>query len=98
MVNNTGPCLERLLALAMLLIVIIFTMALMAGTKAADLPIQPDRPESNDLNRFGRYSDAYYQRRWKRMCKGGGRYVAMSEAYDGRKPDPCQPGAKEWRR
>ena len=51
---------------------------------------------------FGSYSKAYQDRaqlkRWRELCRGGGRYLAMAEAYDARKPDPCQPGAKEWRR
>jgi len=42
---------------------------------------------------FGTYSQAYLDRqqakRWKQLCKGGGRYQAMSEAYEARKPDPC---------
>jgi hypothetical protein len=42
---------------------------------------------------FGTYSKAYLDRqqakRWKQLCKGGGRYQAMSEAYEARKPDPC---------
>lgn len=42
---------------------------------------------------FGTYSKAYLDRqqvkRWKELCKGGGRYQAMSEAYEAGKPDPC---------
>jgi len=42
---------------------------------------------------FGTYSKAYLDRqqakRWKQLCKGGGRYQAMSEAYEAGKPDPC---------
>ncbi len=43
---------------------------------------------------FGTYSRAYTERqqakRWRELCKGGGRYQAMSEAYEAGKPDPCQ--------
>jgi len=42
---------------------------------------------------FGAYSQAYVDRqqarRWRELCKGGGRYQAMSEAYEAGKPDPC---------
>ena len=44
--------------------------------------------------RFGTYSQAYLDRqqakKWKDLCSGGGRYQAMSEAYDAGKPDPCK--------
>lgn len=42
-----------------------------------------------DISKFGRYSRAYYERRWKRMCKGGARYDAMREAFEAGKPNPC---------
>lgn len=49
---------------------------------------------------FGNYSKSYQDRqrlkRWKELCKGAGRYQAMSEAYAARKPDPCNANAKEW--
>ena len=45
--------------------------------------------ESGDLNKFGRYGDAYYLRRWKRMCNGPARYDAMREANDLGKGNPC---------
>lgn len=49
---------------------------------------------------FGTYSQAYLDRqqikKWKILCKGGGRYQAMAEAYNAGKPDPCNPAAKEW--
>jgi hypothetical protein len=35
------------------------------------------------------YSDHFYARRWAKLCKGGGRYVAMAEAHDLGKPNPC---------
>lgn len=47
------------------------------------------------IGTFGTYSAAYYQRRWKRMCKGPARYTAMGEAYDMRRPDPCN-GSRKW--
>lgn len=50
---------------------------------------------SGDIEQFGRYSPAYYTRRWKQLCKGSGRYTAMREAYEQGRPDPCS-GAKEW--
>jgi len=50
---------------------------------------QPRQPAG-----FGTYSKAYTERaqarRWKDLCKGGGRYQAMSEAYEAGKPDPCR--------
>ena len=39
--------------------------------------------------------DAINYGRWKVMCKGPARYEAMREAYELRKPDPCN-GAKQW--
>jgi len=49
------------------------------------------RPNAQPM--FGTYSQAYLDRqqtkRWKELCKGGGRYQAMSEAYEAGKPDPC---------
>lgn len=30
------------------------------------------------------------QRRWRQLCKGGGRYQAMAEAYEMGKPSPCK--------
>ena len=48
---------------------------------------------------FGTYSKAYQDRqqakRWRALCKGAGRYQAMSEAYEAGKPDPCN-AAREW--
>jgi hypothetical protein len=42
---------------------------------------------------FGTYSQKYLDRqqakRWKALCRGGGRYQAMSEAHEAGKPDPC---------
>lgn len=59
--------------------------------------ISPDRQPI-----FGTYSKAYLDRqqlkKWKDLCKGGGRYQAMAEAYEARKPDPCNPKAREWQR
>jgi hypothetical protein len=50
------------------------------------------RPNAQPM--FGTYSQAYLDRqqakRWKELCKGGGRYQAMSEAYEAGKPDPCK--------
>lgn len=45
--------------------------------------------ESSDLNKFGIYSNKYYEKRWERMCKTGARYDAMREAYDMGKKQPC---------
>jgi hypothetical protein len=47
------------------------------------------RPNQQPM--FGTYSQAYLERqqakRWKELCKGGGRYQAMSEAYEaGKRP------------
>lgn len=47
------------------------------------------RPQSMVLNKFGVYTPKYYERRWKKLCQGGGRYVAMAEAFDMNKPQPC---------
>lgn len=43
---------------------------------------------------FGTYSKAYIDRqdakRWAELCKGGGRYQAMAEAFEKGKPNPCE--------
>jgi hypothetical protein len=48
----------------------------------------------NQQPMFGTYSQFYLDRRqakrWKELCKSGGRYQAMSEAYSVGKPDPCK--------
>lgn len=48
---------------------------------------------SNHQPMFGTYSQKYLDKqqakRWKQLCRGGGRYQAMSEAYQAGKPDPC---------
>lgn len=47
------------------------------------LTILPQEPRTDgDISRFGAYSDAYLQRRWRRMCATSARYDAMREAYD----------------
>jgi hypothetical protein len=57
-------------------------------------PAQADVYRPNQQPQFGTYSQAYLDRqqakRWKELCKGGGRYQAMSEAYSAGKPDPCK--------
>jgi hypothetical protein len=42
-----------------------------------------------EIDKFGRYSSKYYEKRWKRMCKTGARYDAMREANDMGKANPC---------
>lgn len=41
--------------------------------------------------------DKLLKKHWKILCKGGGRYEAMAEAYDMGMPNPCD-GSKEWKR
>lgn len=41
--------------------------------------------------------EKWLQKRWRELCKGGGRYQAMGEAYEMGRPDPCN-GAKEWKK
>jgi hypothetical protein len=43
-----------------------------------------------EIDKFGRYSSKYYEKRWKRMCKTGARYDAMREANDMGKEQPCK--------
>jgi hypothetical protein len=47
----------------------------------------------NNTSSFGVYSKAYTDRqqakRWRWLCRGAGRYQAMSEAYEAGKRDPC---------
>lgn len=89
---NTGP---RGGCTFLFLGIVLMTLSLVASiVLAAELPVpRPDpRPfvgESGDLNKFGRYADSYYARRWKRMCAGPARYDAMREANDLGKGNPC---------
>lgn len=66
---------------------------LVACARSAELPYVImhgySRPQSMVLNKFGVYTPKYYERRWKKLCQGGGRYVAMAEAFDMKKPQPC---------
>lgn len=39
------------------------------------------------------YHEKWLKERWATLCKGGGRYQAMAEAYEMGRPDPCN-GAK----
>lgn len=72
---------------------------LSAALIAGALLIKPARAQE-----FGTFSDAYLAKRaakaqaaeWKELCKGAGRYAAMREAYEQRKPDPCNPKATRW--
>lgn len=50
----------------------------------------PPFEESATLGTFGTYSTNYMRRRWARLCKGGGRYQAMSEAYERGLANPCR--------
>lgn len=57
-------------------------------------PAFADAYRPNQQPMFGTYSQAYLERaqakRWRELCKGAGRYQAMSEAYEAGKPDPCR--------
>jgi hypothetical protein len=70
-------------------IMILPACALICSQAQADIY----RPNAQPM--FGTYSQAYLDRRqakrWKELCKSGGRYQAMSEAYSVGKPDPCKP-------
>ena len=49
-----------------------------------------DPPRSRKLpDRYYRYGDHYYERRWRIMCLGPARYDAMAEAYELGRPNPC---------
>lgn len=98
--NNAGPrggCTFVMLTITIVLCLLIYAgVSLFVHTRAraADLEIVPlghsrlFTPTITDS--FGTYTPAYYQRRWKKLCKGGGRYEAMSEAYELGMRDPCQ--------
>lgn len=66
---------------------IAFLLVLLATPAAAYQPGQQPM--------FGVYSKAYLERQqtahWRELCRGAGRYQAMSEAYAAGKPDPCIP-------
>lgn len=65
-------------------------LLLLASAGAADASAY--RP--GDGPSFGTYSRPYLdraqQRRWHTLCRGAGRYQAMSEAYAAGKRDPCR--------
>jgi len=54
---------------------------------AIDLARSAEIPVPSETIR--NYSDHFYARRWAKLCKGGGRYVAMAEAHELGKPNPC---------
>lgn len=69
--------------------VLIFAAVLLIATCIKAHAYLSDQPPL-----FGTYSKAYQDRwqakKWRAMCKTGGRYQAMSEAYSAGKPDPCK--------
>lgn len=75
-----------LLGVSIALLVGALALLFQTRARAADLGLLPP----TITNSFGTYTPAYYKRRWKTLCKGGGRYQAMSEAYGLGMPDPCR--------
>jgi hypothetical protein len=78
----------RLIVLIMLGAVVLFAvlvwmLVLIPRARGADLPMHV------------RVMDAVNAGRWKQMCKGAARYDAMREAYELKRPDPCN-GGKKW--
>ena len=77
-----------LILMAMALFALIMIMILIMT-----IPARADSYRPNQQPTFGTYTQAYLDRaqarRWTELCKGGGRYQAMSEAYESGKPDPC---------
>jgi hypothetical protein len=98
MQQNTGArggCILATITMGITLCILIAGLAILftENVRGAELPnlITDGRVDhSMDLKHFGTYSTAYYRKRWARMCKGGGRYVAMAEAYDMGLPQPCK--------
>ena len=84
-----GGCLFATLGLASLFIVLsLISLSLAWGTELVLRP-RANGAVDSDISKFGRYGDAYYQRRWRRMCLGAARYDAMREADELGKPNPC---------
>lgn len=84
-------------AVVLTAVVVIGMWAWYSRARGADLlPIEitqghsQGRGPSMSLDKFGHYSMRYYRKRWVYLCSGGGRYVAMAEAYDMHQPNPCQ--------
>jgi hypothetical protein len=87
-----GSCLFQLMTgVAFVIFVVGFALFLLICAielgHSAELRIR-DYQRSR-LDRFGQYGDAYYERRWFKMCKGPARYDAMREAYELGKKNPC---------
>lgn len=91
----TSWLLTVVFSLIMLLGAIGFFILIIRPTRGAELPnyIKCGKAECNyrpgEIDKFGRYSLKYYERRWNKMCQGAARYDAMREAYDMRRPNPC---------
>lgn len=68
-----------------------------SGSGQGPIDCPRDWAGSNLRVQFGTFSPQYYAKRWKKLCKGAGRYTAMAEAYEQGRPDPCGP-ATEWKR
>lgn len=60
-----------------------------SGSGQGPIDCPRDWAGSNLRVQFGTFSPQYYAKRWKKLCKGAGRYTAMAEAYEQGQPDPC---------
>lgn len=81
--------------LSLIFLLVCFVLSLVAAVRAAEIMVVPkdkkflDRVLDGPVDKFGTYGDAYYKRRWERMCRTGARYEAMREANDLGKGFPC---------
>lgn len=91
--SSPGPFVGKWLVIAAWCLMLLFWCALATDkAKAADLALPPEivigRPFESRA--FGPHSSLYMKSRWARLCKGGGRYDAMREAYERGLTNPCQ--------
>lgn len=92
---NTGPRGGCTFLFAAFMVIVVGCMvpivvASYVAVQAFVLMATPASSADLPLARFGTYSDAHLRKRWANLCKGGGRYQAMAEAYELGRPDPCQ--------
>lgn len=81
---------DAALTIGLLAVLIFFVWAFFTFTaRAADMDLPPEITQGYSIS--GRAAmERYYIHRWAQLCKGGGRYQAMSEAYELGRPSPCK--------
>lgn len=91
--NEEKAIIGIMLMCLILLVVLVGVLIRIPHVSSAELKLP--KIITRDFGRPSNTVDAINDGRWSEMCKGAARYEAMREAYELRKPDPCN-GAKTW--